>query len=503
MSSPTSAAIACPEVVDALLEAVRAWSDEHVDSRQIDRRHEIGAGLLADLAEFGLFGASIPEEYGGAGLTMGEVCEIVSGLARIDRSIATTVGLHLGLGTRGVIAFGSDEQKARLLPKLATGEWIAAFAATEAGAGSDLSAIRTNGFLDGDELVLNGEKVFVTNGGLANVFTLLIATPGLGGARRGHSLVWVHADDPGITLGVEEDKLGLRGSSTRSLYLDEVRVGQDRILGDPGHGMHHAHHILAWGRTAMAAGCVGAAAEALERTLSHVRERRQFGHPLRELAVVREQLADMSARLYAMAALVRDTASNDDNHEALAVHSTATKVFCSDGDWQITDSAVQLHGGSGFIEETGLPLLLRDARVTRIFEGANDVLRTHAGGIETMGPPPRPALADGLPQNSLAVGADQIAASVAAYRDDLLAAHGARLFREKRLLHRLGSASILRHATDAATKRALDEGDAGANAHAEHWQALACRELDALRQEPPNRTCIDTVLYSLFQGVHL
>jgi alkylation response protein AidB-like acyl-CoA dehydrogenase len=484
----------------SLLESLANWGADKVDALEIDRRHDIGVFLLEDLADFGLFGASIPEKYGGSGLSMGEVCEIVAALARVDRSIATTVGLHLGLGTRGLIAFGSEAQKSELLPKLASGEWIAAFAATEAGAGSDLSAIRTRAVMDGDDLVLNGEKVFVTNGGMADIFTLLVSTPGLGGARRGHSLIWVHADDPGLSLGAEEDKLGLRGSSTRSVYLDDVRLPMSRVIGEPGRGKEQAHHVLAWGRTAMAAGCTGAATEALLRTLDHVRGRRQFGRALSELAVVREQLAGMSARLYAMEALVQYTASAAGDHETLARRSTATKVFCSDGDWGICDLAVQLHGGSGFIEETGLPLLLRDARITRIFEGANDVLRTHAGALEAVAAPTRESLGRRFEEDELALGADVFAMAASALRQIHVEAAGIRLLRDKRKLHRIGSAAILREATDAATIRALMDGTPGARAHAEHWQATARQDLAALHHILPAAAPMDALLASRFAG---
>jgi len=332
------------------------------------------------------------------------------------------------------------------------------------------------------------------------VFTLLVATPGLGGHRRGHCLVWVHADDPGLSLGAKEDKLGLRGSSTRSIYLDNVRVPIDRIIGEPGLGMQQAHHVLAWGRTAMAAGCTGAAAEALSRTLDHVRERRQFGRALYQLAVVREQLADMSARLYAMNSLVQHTASVGEDREALARRSTATKVFCSDGDWAIADLAVQLHGGSGFIEETGMPLLLRDARITRIFEGANDVLRTHLGAIEAVEAGPTAMLAGRFDDDPLAAGADVQTIAVAALRRGLLDSHGAGLVRDKRLLHRLGSAVILREATNASAIRALVEGTPGARAHAEHWQTLSRRELEDLARTPAPMGPMDTLLESRFDG---
>ncbi|MDP2304720.1 MAG: acyl-CoA dehydrogenase family protein, partial [Pseudomonadota bacterium] len=374
-------------IVGALLRSVNAFCARHVDARGIDARAHVDRAVLDGLAEMGLFGLSIPESHGGYELSLGAVGEVVAGLARHDRAIATCVGLHLGLGTRGLVAFGTDALKDAWLPALAVGASIAAFATTESGAGSDLGAIRTRGVEDAGRLRLDGEKIFVTNGGIADVFTITAATPDLGGRRRGHSLVLLARED-GLVTGAEEHKLGLRGSSTTSLHLDGVVVGMDRILGTPGEGMGHLAHVLAWGRAVMAAGCRGTVRAALDATVAHVVTRRQFGKALASMDVVRAQLASMQAHEYAMTALVRHASAQRDP-TALAVLSGSAKVFATEATWEIVDRALQLHGGPGYIEETGIALLLRDSRVTRIFEGANDVLRVHRGLVEATQPLPR------------------------------------------------------------------------------------------------------------------
>jgi alkylation response protein AidB-like acyl-CoA dehydrogenase len=283
------------------------------------------------------------------------------------------VGLHAGLGTRGIVELGSPSLRARWLPALAAGDCIASFGATEAGAGSALAAVQTIGRLDDGEMLLDGEKSYVTNGGFAGLFTLLVRTPGLGG-ERGYSLVCVPGHAPGLSRGAEEDKLGIRASSTVTVSLQGVRVGLDHVLGVAGQGLAQAQVLLAWGRLLMSAGCVGAARGALDATLSYVRERRQFGSPIGEFGASRAHVAWMASRVHAMEALVRASAQEHSAGESIDLDAMVAKVFCSEGAFQVCDRAVQLHGALGFLEATGVPRILRDTRVTRIFEGANDVL---------------------------------------------------------------------------------------------------------------------------------
>ena len=494
------------EALASLCEGLARFARAGIHPLQIDREGRIPPSVLSGLAELGFLGLSIPERWGGAGFSLRGVCDAVAALARLDRSVATTVGLHLGLGTRGLVAFGSDPLREAYLPALAAGSKIAAFAATESGAGSDLAAIATRAVeVAGARLRVDGGKIYVTNGGLAQVFTVVASTPGLGGARRGHSLLLLERGDPGLAAIGEERKLGLRGSSTASLHLDGVEVPRARLIGEPGRGMQHLAHVLAWGRTAMAAGCVGAARVALEAASAHAATRRQFGRPLAAFEVVREQLAGMGALLFGMEALVQKTCAAEDEPVALAALSTAAKVLCSEGDWEICDLAVQLHGGAGFLEDSGLPLLLRDARITRIFEGANDVLlaahgawlaaaRKQLDSPATGAARTRAALVVGPLLSSAARIADQLDAALAQRRDELRARFGVRLLLQQRLLHRLGRLGVLSAAADAAVVAAEASGDDGSRQLASHFVALAAARAAPLSAEPTPLEPIDAIV---------
>jgi hypothetical protein len=342
-------------------------------------------------------------------------------------------------------------------------------ATTEPDAGSDLTALRTTIRAEGDGLAVSGSKIFVTNGGYARLFTVSGRSPGLGGARRGQSVVLLEKGDRGLEVGAEEDKLGLRASSTTTLSLEDVRVPGDRLLGPPGAGAELLRHILSWGRTVMAAGCCGTADAAFQKARAHCASRVQFARPLIQLGVVREQLADMAATLFAARALVV-WASGDE--ERLEVRSLSAKVLASEGAGDVCDLALQLHGGYGYIEETGLALIVRDARITRIFEGANDVLRIHRGLFAAAGETFVTGPDDTVPtplRARLAALTAEVAGEVTVARDRL----GLKLGGDHPTLHRLGSLAMLRDSAEAAILRAEVEGGAG--------PALAARWLDIVR----------------------
>ncbi|GMV42139.1 MAG: hypothetical protein AMXMBFR64_38550 [Myxococcales bacterium] len=490
-------------IVGPLCRTIDVFARDLIDSGRIDREHAIPPHVLDGARSLGLFGLPIPEEYGGAGLSLQGVCTAIAALARHDRSVATTVGLHTGLGTRGLVAFGSSELQSQWLPVLASGERIAAFATTEAMAGSDLSAIRTKAVSDGDDLRVDGGKVYVTNGNLAGLYTITASTPGLGGARRGHSLLLLEAGQPGLTVGPEESKLGLRGSSTTPLFLEDVRLPHARVIGEVGQGMAHLQHVLAWGRTVMASGCTGASTAALQATLRHVTTRKQFGRAIGSFDVVRRQVADMAALHFMAVALVRHTCAVAEEPEELLMRSLAAKVICSDANWEICDTAVQLHGGAGFIEDTGLPLLLRDSRIMRIFEGANDVLTVHAGSVEMKAHRQRRSFegrVGGLAE-PLALRADRLDHMLAALRDELLAEHGVRLFGMQTLLHRLGRLAVLCEASDAAVLRAEAEGDARSAALAAHWLHMAEERMGPALRPGPSTAHVSALTAELYEEV--
>jgi alkylation response protein AidB-like acyl-CoA dehydrogenase len=437
--------------LDLLLPQVSRFLRANVDGYAIDRQGEIPLEVRAGLASLGLFGMTLPIEYGGAGLSLGAACRVVAEIARVDRSVAIMIGLHAGLGTRGLVERGAASLRARWLPRLASGESIASFGATEPGAGSALTAIRTTGRLVNGHIELEGEKSYVTNGGFAGLFTVLVRTPGLGGDRA-HSLVCVPADTPGVRRGLEEDKLGIRGSSTVPVTFDRVRVPLDHVLGEPGRGLDYAHGLLAWGRTLMSAGCVGAARGALDATLEYVRQRRQFGSAIGDFAATRAHVAWMATRLHAMESLVRAVSAAQAAGKPIEAESTIAKVFCSEAAFEVCDRAVQLHGALGFLEPTGVARILRDTRITRIFEGANDVLLLRIG-TAALGDP-LVALAD------LAAGrwsledeasrVRELGTRIRAAASDLKQRHGVGAVRHQLALQRLARALVCVRAAQAS-----------------------------------------------------
>ena len=436
------------DVVEPLLRSVRDFAKVNLRSLEIDREHTIPPAVLHGLAELGLFGVTLPVEWGGAGLSALDATRVITALAEADRSVATTVGLHLGLGTRGLVAWGTRAQQEKWLPCLATGESIAAFATTEPQAGSDLSALQSAAAAGPDGMLhFSGTKLFVTNGAFASLLTVTASTPGLGGAARGTSLLLIDPKTSGVLRQPEERKLGLRGSSTTAFVFDDVALSADAVLGEPGRGSSQLAHLLSWGRLLLSAGCVGTARAALRATFEHVHHRRQFRRALIEQEVVQQSLARASAIAFGMSALVHAAAVAEKDWDLLARLTTSSKVFCSEGAWQLADLAIQLHGGNGYIEDTGVAVLMRDARVTRIFEGANDVLLTHAGLTELTEPAPSPA-SDALVRLWTAVS----------HRRDLMRGEskilGLRTLNRRAEQHALGQAVVWRDAATAATLRA-------------------------------------------------
>jgi alkylation response protein AidB-like acyl-CoA dehydrogenase len=467
------------ELVTAIVDLVDRWGSR-LDARALDKRKSIPPEVLAEMAEMGLFGLTLPEAHGGLGLGLDAACAVIARLARYDRSVATTLGLHLGLGTRGLVRWGTPEQHARWIPRLATGELVAAFATTEPDAGSDLMALRTTIAASEGGLSVNGSKIFVTNGALAHLYTISGRSPGLGGAKRGQSVVLLERSDAGFQVGPEEDKLGLRASSTTTLAIEGVQVDMDRLLGVPGTAPEMLRHILAWGRTVMAAGCCGTGAAALSAARAHTATRVQFGRTLDQLGVVREQLADMTALLFACEALVHEVAIDE---AGLEVRSLSAKVIASEGGGELCDMALQLHGGYGYIEETGLALLVRDARITRIFEGANDVLRVHRGLFAAAGE------TFVVTEGPLAPLTELLATLIA----DTRARLGSKLGGDHRALHQIGSIAMLRDACEAAFARAEREGGR-AHVLAARWLSIASARALAIRARTADPSATDACL---------
>ena len=476
MSSAAAVAPQESDLLGLLLEETRRFLSREVRPAALEASGRIPDRVVDAAASVGLFALTLPEAHGGLGLPLRSACAIVAEIARVDRSVATMVGLHAGLGTRSLVVHGTHAQQTRWLPSLAAGERIASFGATEAGAGSDLQSVRTTARLDGDGLRLDGEKSYVTNGGFAGLFTLLVRTPELGG-EQSFSLVCVPRETPGLSIGPEEDKLGIRASSTVTVRLDDAWVPRDHLLGAAGAGMDLAHEALSWGRVVMAAGCTGTARYALDATLAHVTARRQFHRAIGCFDLARSQVATMAATLFAMESLVDRAARVTDAGADPSPLSAAAKVFCSDGAFAVCDTALQLHGAMGFLEPTGIARALRDTRITRIFEGANDVLlvRLGAGLLVARGRPPTPESA----HPAFDEFDRRLSREAAGFRARL----GVRATQRQLLTARLARAEVCALAARASIERAERDPSCAelASFAVEHLAREGDRQLDALR----------------------
>ncbi len=339
-----------------------------------DRAGELPGAYLQELRDAGLFGLVVPERHGGLGLGATAYSRVMQELGRYDGSTAVTVGAHGSIGMRGLILFGTEEQKARWLPRLASGELIAAFCLTEPGAGSDAAGIRTTAVRDGDDFVLNGEKLWITNGGIADFFTVFAKTSFEG---RGHITAFVVTRDmKGVSTGAHEDKMGIRASSTTTVVLEDVRVPAGHVLGEVGKGFKVAMKILNSGRTGLGGGAVGGMKRLVELSVAHAKERVQFGRPIASFGSIRQKLGQMVVDCYAVESVVNLVAGlADKGFEDTAVEAAISKVLASEALWRTADEALQIAGGAGYMRDLPYERALRDSRINRIFEGTNEVLR--------------------------------------------------------------------------------------------------------------------------------
>ncbi|MHB8872641.1 MAG: acyl-CoA dehydrogenase family protein [Myxococcaceae bacterium] len=345
------------------------------DFRAWDRAGEFPPSFIDELKQFGLFSLVIPEDHGGMGMGAAAYSRTLQEIARYDGSVAVTVGAHSSIGMRGLLLFGTPEQKARFMPKLATGELIAAFCLTESGAGSDAAAIKTTAVRDGDGWVLNGEKLWITNGGIAGFFTVFAKTSAPN--EKGQITAFIVTSDlKGVSTGPHEDKMGLRASSTTTVVLDEVRVPAANVLGEVGKGFKVAMKILNSGRTGLGGGCVGAMKKLIAASTKQAKERVQFGQPIASFGLVKQKLGHMVVDCYATEAVVSVVAGLiDERYEDYQVEAAISKVFASECLWRSADEALQIAGGNGYMCEFPYERAMRDARINRIFEGTNEILR--------------------------------------------------------------------------------------------------------------------------------
>jgi len=343
-------------------------------ARQWDREMALPDALVQELGALGLLGVFVPTEFGGSGLGYLANAVIMEEIARQDGATALLLAAHNGLCTAHLLVAASAEPRARYLPKLATGEWVGAWALTEPGSGSDAAALRTRAVPDGDGWRISGEKMFITNGARARLFVIL-ARSAAGAGTKGISAYLVERDAPGLTVGAKEDKLGMRGSDTVALGLDDVRVGPAALLGQPGQGFVDALKVLERGRVGIGALSVGLARGALEEALAYASERQAFGGPLADKQAIQFKLADMATRVSAARLLVHQAAVALDRGEPGRWRAAMAKLFASEMATQVALDAIQIHGGYGYTKELPVERYLRDAKLCEIGEGSSEIQR--------------------------------------------------------------------------------------------------------------------------------
>ncbi|KAA5834357.1 acyl-CoA dehydrogenase [Saccharopolyspora hirsuta] len=361
---------------DALREAVRDLAEKEIapHAAEVDEQERFPREAREALVKSGFAAVHVPEAYDGQGADSVATCIVIEEVARVCCSSSLIPAVNK-LGTMPILLSGSEELKKQVLPSLASGEAMASYALSEREAGSDAAAMKTRARLDGDHWVLNGSKCWITNGGVSTWYTVMAVTDPDKGAN-GISAFVVHADDPGFVVGPKEKKLGIKGSPTAELYFEDCTIPADRIIGEPGTGFKTALRTLDHTRPTIGAQAVGVAQGALDASLAYVKERKQFGKAIADFQGVQFMLADMAMKIEAARNMVYLAAARAERGEPdLGFISAAAKCFASDVAMEVTTDAVQLFGGAGYTRDFPVERMMRDAKITQIYEGTNQIQR--------------------------------------------------------------------------------------------------------------------------------
>lgn len=366
-----------PDTRTAFIETVRRFVRERLRplERQIGESDEIPGEIVEEMRGLGLFGLSIPEEYGGLGLSMEEEVLVGMELGGCSPAFRSTFGTNVGIGSQGLVMFGSAEQKAKYLPGIAAGTIITSFALTEPEAGSDSASVQTRAVKDGDEYVLTGTKRYITNADKADLFTVMARTnPALPGAK-GVSAFLVPRAIAGLSIGKPERKMGQQGAHICDVVFDGARVPVANRLGPEGGGFKVAMQVLDRGRLHIASVCVGVAERLIEECLAYAAARRQFGQPIASFQLIQAMLADSRTEAYGARAMVLDGARRRDAGQPITWEAAACKLFASEMVGRVADRAVQIFGGAGYVADHGIERFYRDVRIFRIYEGSSEIQR--------------------------------------------------------------------------------------------------------------------------------
>lgn len=358
-----------------LIETVRRFVTEKCVpiEAKVSEDDRVPDEIIEEMKHLGLFGLSIPEEFGGLGLSMEEEVLVAFELGQTSPAFRSVIGTNVGIGSQGVVMFGTDEQKKEWLPKLASGETVASFALTEPNAGSDAASVRTTAIRDGDHYVVNGTKRFITNAKRAGMFTLMARSDTSKKGATGISAFIVPANTPGIAIGKSEKKMGQQGAHIHDVIFENARVPARLRLGAEGEGFKVAMQVLDRGRLHISGVCIGVAERLIREAVNYAREREQFGQRLGDFQLVQAMLADCKTEAYAARCMALDAARKRDAGENVTLECAATKYFASEMVGRVADRAVQIFGGAGYVADYGIERFYRDVRIFRIYEGTSQI----------------------------------------------------------------------------------------------------------------------------------
>ena len=364
------------ETFNQLLDTVSRFVEERLIplEAEVGENDQMPAGIVQEMKDLGLFGLSIPEEYGGLGLSVEEEVRVITEIGHASPAFRSTFGTNNGIGSQGIVIDGSDEQKQTYLPKMAAGELVGSFALTEPDSGSDAASLRTSAKKDGNEYVLDGTKRFITNAPNAGVFTVMARTDPENKGAGGISAFLVERDTDGLSFGKPYKKMGQQGAPVCDVIFDNCRIPASALIGpEEGQGFKTAMKVLDRGRLTISASCIGNAERLVRDCLSYAMDRKQFGKPISDFQLVQAMLADCETEIYAAKSMVLDAARRKDAGENITKLAAICKYYCSEMVGRVADRAVQIHGGAGYIADYGIERFYRDVRLYRLYEGTSQV----------------------------------------------------------------------------------------------------------------------------------
>ena len=366
---------------ELFLQMIREFAEKEVKplAAEVDEEERFPLETVEKMAKTGLMGIPVPVKYGGAGGTNLMYGMAVEELSRVCGTTGVVLSAHTSLCCAPIMENGTEEQKMKYLPRLASGEWIGAFGLTEPNAGTDAAMQQTTAVLDGDQYVLNGNKIFITNAVYAHVYVIFAMTDKSLG-NKGISAFIVEKGTPGFSIGKKEKKMGIRGSATTELVFEDCRIPKENLLGQQGKGFAIAMKTLDGGRVGIAAQALGIAQGAMDETIKYTKERKQFGRSISQFQNTQFQIADMETKVQAARLLVRSAHWKKDNGMPYSVDAAMAKLFAAETAMEVTTKAVQLHGGYGYTREYPVERMMRDAKITEIYEGTSEVQRMVIAG---------------------------------------------------------------------------------------------------------------------------